>query len=263
MEKPETLTPFEILNFFPQPLGPDQVDLKVWVDDTVQFAPEIKANIDKKWASLPDARNGDMLGLIRTEMVNGKLVLHTKSTDYRTYQGTNLTPENYTLLEGTPELLGNGLVCTAVIITADNKLVLGLRTNGKIGSIGGTVNTDETFPQTRSIHLFLHQNEEIQQELGLTRGDMKTSTTRLLAVSRSTTNRRPLLTFIHRTPLTSDEISAHFQTSGDKSEHSQILFIPNNPSAISDFLSHPPSPLQPAAVESLSLFMTSVSLHSE
>lgn len=251
-------TNFEILNYFPVPLKVTQVDLVVTIRDTQKYPPEIQIRIDGNWERRSrTSYNGELLSLQRTEELADHLTIFAGATDYKTYLGTNLNQANYEALKEHPEMLSNALVSTAIIITSDNRIVLGRRAGcPQIGTIGGTVNTDEKFPMTHATHLFMHIEDEIKEELGISDSQMENADTRLLAVSKSTYDNRQTLTFIHRSPLTADQFKHAFRSKGAKDEHTELYIIDNSEKSVRDFVNRfNDYSATPAALDSFSIYL--------
>jgi len=253
----QLLTPPEILWATGKLLGPDELQLVVSIDNRPTFPRHIEQQIQESWQSKPGRRNGQLLGLVRVDTTpEGLPILVTKLTDYRDHTGTNLHQPVFESLQHQEHLLANGLVTCSIISTRDRCLVLGIRPKGIPGVIGGTINTDELRPMTYGYHLFMHTEDEIQEELGLSDEDMDISPTRLLGIVQNQNNLRPLLVFVTQSQLSSADIASRFQTYGDRSEHSDLLLVPDTRSGLEAFLaSHPdPKSTTMATLDALQLY---------
>ena len=246
---PQTLSWGEVLWASSHPIGPENLTLKVVIDDAPNLPPDI---------IIPEiSGNKQMLGLIAVTGTSENPVLTTKLTDYRNHVGTNLNQGNFEKIRAThPELLANGIVVCSLIFTSDNRLVLGNRMNGLPGVIGGTLNTDEKRPMTYSYHLFMHMEDEIQEELGWSENEFESASTRLLGIVLNGKKLRPLLVFVTSTSLTSDEINQIFNDRGNKEEHTGLIFLENTPQNLSQFLADHPNDASTtlATLDSLKLY---------
>lgn len=245
-----------ILKLFPKPLAVTQVTLVVENLPPPAYPSKIQRLIDKYWQSQSGVWNGKMLGLIKTESLSPEqLTIYAKPTDFKTYIGTNLNPNVYSKLKNNPEQLSNGLVVTAIIVSSDNRIILGIRQNGKLNPLGGTLNTDETYSHENSAYLFAHLHEEINQESGIPLQEISLSNTRLLAISFGVINPRPLITFIHNSPLTASQIFSYFNKYGNHEEHQGLSTLPANASGILGFIKQSPDLLSNTSYEVLDLYL--------
>jgi len=130
------------------------------------------------------------------------------------------------------------IMLATMIITTDNKFVLGLRTpqtsqsgvDTEVSFIGGMFNKDE---MGTSLDPFLMIRKEIEEELGI---DADTTEITLAAVTMVKQFCLPSLFFVTKISHDMNALRARFSEKGNKDEHTQIIGVGNSVSGIDDLV---------------------------
>ncbi|MBA3723867.1 MAG: NUDIX domain-containing protein [Candidatus Levybacteria bacterium] len=170
----------------------------------------LQAKIDKDWA--PNAAKGAFPGpLVRLDSFgldqDGKLNLTFGTTNFKDYVGSRDFPS---LAENGYDGIANPISTSAVVLTSDGKLLVGVKqmgdTIGAIDGIGGYLHPERDInPETGEIDPFFAAAREIREETGIKEDELQDGT--LLGLSYEIAGLcHPVLSFLYRTDLSSEEI---------------------------------------------------------
>lgn len=200
-----------------------ELDFQVYINGSNSY-PHLQHLIDEQIVQ----RNGQVFNLENVFVSsNDQLRLVVGLTDYKTHTAALKHPDKFSPTEP-------GICVGSLVITSDNQIVLGIRTDGKTSIFGGTLNTDEEYPMTHPHHIFYHMQQELFEELGLPKTE--TENTSLFAITRRIKNHRPLFLFQTKTNKTLSQIERLFSDFGNKDEHSAITSLEHTKSAIQEFI---------------------------
>ena len=190
-----------------------------------QYPLSILNLIDKSWDEVNSNKdififNGKVSCLDSWEITDNKLIVNYCESDYKSYFGTNI--KNLTEINNN-NLLANTLAVCTVVVTSDNKIIIGKRgTHLAEGTAlwhvpGGTL---EYYPE-RANHPFEVMKRELHEELNLT----TISSMHYLGFGINLVFNKPEFLLYTKTNLTSTEIKTNMINATDYNEHSEIRFI--------------------------------------
>jgi len=168
--------------------------------------------------------NGTLFTLNRFDLESSSPEIVVGKCSYLDYRTTLLDLES--------PITTNAIVITCIIVTLDGYMIIGDRTsetsvNGRIeqlGLIGGTYNEDELSGDYSLDSLI---RLEINEELGV---DLEIDCeNHLIALGHDSLykDKRTILFFEVKLPLTLEQVQGSFKNKGNKSEHKNILGIRN------------------------------------
>lgn len=241
------------------PYRPGQIHAR-WSDEQRPTAPGVEEFVEKLWnrrlgeAAVSGTRlwDGPLCRLIHCARNSDGLEMTLGPTSYRAFVGTNLHNAHLRYTHG-PEVLANPLGVSAVVMTEDRYLLLGLRAQwlayhaGRIHPIGGCV---EPAPPGASIDPFAAMATELREELGLEESDLGPMI--CLGLIRDKHIVQPELIFDAATRSTVEQIRARSARS-DGGEHSELFVLRNHPGSVVTFIESNLTRLTPVALAGLLL----------
>jgi len=200
--------------------------------------------------------NGELLRYVRHDVrtsPRGEIfTLTVGPTCYRDFVGTNLF-NKHRLAEFGWERFANPIGTTATIVSADNRICYGRRSSrvsyhaNHVHTFGGALEIADMAADGR-IDAFAAVARELEEELGLRREELHD----LICVGmiRDKEIHQPEMLFEARIELTVEELRQRWQTAEAKSEHDEIVSLPDEPGAIAPFI-RSCGPIAPVAVGAL------------
>ena len=245
----KTKKPYEII--IQADFGPKNVKVKS-VDVARSSNKKIDTLIQSEWERLTDEtekkggklHNGKLYRLIsihRDKSEPEGLVLTLGPTTYREFVGTNLA-QIRCCGHYSSKFFANPLGTSALVITNDNKVLLGQRGTqvfyhrGYSHAFGGLVEEADRTAEG-GIDIFSSIRRELNEELGLGEPDIRNI-------------KQPELLFEAACNLSCAEIEVRWKNALSHKEHTQLISIEDNPNSISDFLGQT-GPIAPVAVAAL------------
>jgi len=223
--------------------------------------PKVEQAIERAWqeqtrqAAAAGRRlfNGRLARLVCYEPLPHRLELTLGQTTYREFLGTNLYNAALRYTYG-GDVLGDPLGVSAAILTADNYILLGLRSDqvafhaGRLHPIGGML---ELLPDDRPPDPFQAVLNEIEQELGLQRTDLLSPL--CLGLVRDRKIVQPELVFWMRAAAIASDIRAQWSAASDAHEHTDLAAVRSDATSVIEFIQHRTADLTPLALATLLL----------
>ncbi|MFT5048939.1 MAG: hypothetical protein ACI8QZ_000326 [Chlamydiales bacterium] len=221
--------------------------------------PELRRTLEAEWPGRVEkaARegvhltNGHLLRLTDYRATDSTLRLTLGDTTYAEFLGSNCVPQRHA--ETPWSSLANPLGTSALIVTADNKLVLGLRGDkvmhmrNQLHTIGGMFEAadliDGVVDATGSIL------REVREELGV--GDTDIANVVCRGLIREIQHLQPELMFEVQVNLTYADVQDTWRAAESRDEHAQLIAIRDDRDSIAEFLASNPimAPQARAALE--------------
>jgi 8-oxo-dGTP pyrophosphatase MutT (NUDIX family) len=182
--------------------------------------------------------NGSLVGLSDWCQTESVYYLATRKTDYRHFLGTNLWNGGEYAKYGSTAF-ANALGISSLVITADRRLLFGRRQSwvaahgGFLHSIGGMLEPSDANQQGR-VDAFAAMRREMREELAIR--DHEIGGLTCTGMIRDVEIMQPELVFDAELTLTAAEIEARLQTDGPNQEHSRFEHCPDDPEAVSSFI---------------------------
>lgn len=228
---------------------PGQITL-LWTESTLSIDPVAQAVIDAAWlaaAARPGVIlfDGLMCRLERLDRKDQRLQLSLSRTNYKTFFGTNMAHPELAQQFG-DTVLGNALGVSCVVQTADDWLLLGMRSAAvayypnRIHTFAGALEPRE------NLDVFDEARRELREETGLT-ADQITSIV-CTGLAEDVRLRQPELIFTVQTSRSRDQIRASLAGN----EHGDLHALGTTQSAIQAALADPR--LTPVACATLALW---------
>jgi 8-oxo-dGTP pyrophosphatase MutT (NUDIX family) len=185
-----------------------------WQDGPWQPEVAVRARIEAHWATAcarPGVHlfDGPLARFIAAAVADdGSLILRVQPTSYRMFLGTNGRSPG----PGADQQLANPLGTSAVVVTADNRLLLGRRSArvalhpGRLHPFGGCIEVGER-------DVFASIARELHEELGVVATELA-----LAALVREPDLRQPELIFVARVAASEAALRATL----DPAEHSDL-----------------------------------------
>ena len=178
---------------------------------------------------------------------------------YRDFVGTNLYHSD--LLSNTPwNQFGNPVGTSALVITRDQRIVLGLRSGkvafhaGHLHAFGGILEQRDCGPDS-TVDVFASIRRELREELALT--DANLQDLRCLALVKDHEIHQPELLFAVRVPCTSAELSTAWEQADSRAEHQQLVDLEATATGVRQLLDQAP-PISGVAVAALEILARSL-----
>jgi len=223
--------------------------------------PKIEQAIERTWQEQTLAAeaagrrlfNGTLARLVCYEPLPHRLELTLGRTTYREFLGTNLHNAVLRYTHG-GDVLSDPLGVSAAILTADNYILLGLRSDqvafhaGRLHPVGGML---ELSPDGRPAEPFQAVLDEIEQELGLQRADLLSPL--CLGLVRDRKIVQPELVFWMRAAAVASDIRARWSTAHDAHEHTDLAAVRSDATSVIEFIQHRYGDLTPLALATLLL----------
>ncbi len=213
---------------------------------------ELDAHIERRWqAALDHARREQrplfdgavlrwvdyLLEAATPPHGERKLTLILGRSSYRDFVGTNLDPTIAPADRGGRwpwSHFGNAVGTSALVITRDQRLVAGRRSDRVLGypgfvhSFGGIVEAADD--PSGAVDLFASVHRELTEELGLLPSELEQSV--LTGIIRAPRIEQPELLFAVRTPLTLGELRDRWSHAASRDEHSTLVDFADDASTI-------------------------------
>ena len=174
--------------------------------------------------------DGKLLRLERYGLDNGKLRLDLRPTSFRFFAATNLSDTSLP-----PEDRADPLGVSAIVVTADDHIVLGRRSQRVFGSPGSVhcIAGHVDLTHLSSVHrgrvdVFSAILDEVREELGVT-SDVMTGT-QCIGLVREPLTRQPELIFVVGIAIPRREVAI------SNEEHDRLVFIENRKQEIESYL---------------------------
>lgn len=223
---------------------------------------QIDRLIDQTWAQeLASAEktgkmlfDGKLCRLIRWSSSQDGMSLTLGPVTFREFIGTNANHPELHYRHG-PEVLANPLGVSAAIVSADGFILLGRRSDrvavypGRIHPIGGIMDYDDGQPAVPDP--FEVMLREVGEETGLPRDAVRGVL--CLGMVRDKLTLQPELVFEVSAARDVPEILASTADAADAVEHSELLHVGNNPSAVVAFIERNRDEMTPLATATLLL----------
>jgi len=241
--------------------APDRVEVN-W-DAQEQTLPDAsEAMIDTAWRERLEVAgrtgqrlyNGPMARLSAWRIEGERLILDTGPTDYRRFVGTNLCNGHRADELGIASF-ANPLGTSAVVITADGRLVLGRRRRemafhgGYLHPVGGTLEPADRDPVGR-MDVFASMRRELLEELCVEPGEIVEMV--CTGIIRDCSIHQPEMVFDARVTLRLEEVLARFEPDAPDQEHTVLECCHDEPEAVAPF-AKAAAPITPVAVGALLL----------
>lgn len=229
------------------PFAPEKI-AQTWAGTPRATAPVVEEMIERTWeteASLSrqegrrlfDAPVGRMIG---AEVLDGQLSFRLGQTTYREFLGTNLFHASE-VARVDRACLADALGISAIVMTSDGYAVVGRRSRKVVfhpehlHTFGGLL--EEADRRGNSYDIPGSVFRELEEEVGITRGDVRTMV--ITGLVRDRTILQPELLFDVWVSATRGEVQAKF-SDGRDDEHAGIEFISDDPEGLLIFLRSAP-----------------------
>ena len=240
--------------------GPESVETQ-WLDDSRPTNPDVDALIEQAWqdqtsqASQDDRclYDGKLCRLIDLEADEQRLSLTLGAVSYKEFMGTNLTNAHLRYRHG-PEVLANPLGVSAAVVTQDEYVLLGRRSEwvahhaGKIHPLGGMV---EPQPAGGAADPFETILTELTEETGLPREAFGSPV--CLGLVRDKRIVQPELVFELTVDRDVETIRRVALDAPDALEHTELVCVRNHPAATVTFIERNFADLTPVSLATLLL----------
>jgi 8-oxo-dGTP pyrophosphatase MutT (NUDIX family) len=223
---------------------------QTWASNTRRLVPEVETAIETAWTTAlarPGVHlfDGPMCRLESWHVTDDRLNLTLSKSSYKPFLGTNMAHPEFAERFG-DDVMANPLGVSPALITADQKLLLGHRTQsvayypGRIHPFAGCMEPKDADP-------FAAVARELKEELSLESHDIRQI--RCTGVAEDSDLRQRELIFAAETLLTHPQIQSRL----DRVEHHAIFAIPASAQEIETALGTEQR-LTPVAVGSLLLW---------
>jgi len=210
----------------------------------------IESAIETAWSrQVDEARcngrllfNGDLLRYVghRVDARDDgpKLLLEVGPTCYRDFVGTNLF-NHHRLAEFGWDRFANPIGTTATLLTRDGRIVYGRRSDrvayhaGHVHTFGGALGPGDRGVDGR-IDAFGSVARELEEEVGLQPSDFEPLI--CVGIVRDCEIRQPEMLFETRAHLDSAELVRRWENATARDEHSDLVWLENDPAAIVPFV---------------------------
>ncbi|MCL2700131.1 MAG: hypothetical protein FWE88_00390 [Phycisphaerae bacterium] len=223
--------------------------------------PKIEEAIERTWqeqmarAQREGRRlfDGRLARLVCYEPLPHRLELTLGQTTYREFLGTNLYNAALRYTYG-GDVLGDPLGVSAAILTADNYILLGLRSEtvafhaGRVHPVGGMLELTADGTPTEPFQAVL---DEIEQETGLQRTDLISPL--CLGIVRDRKIVQPELVFWLRASAAASDVRARWPHAHDAHEHTDFVAIRSDATSVIEFIQNRHDDLTPLALATLLL----------
>lgn len=228
--------------------SPGEITIE-WVPDSRPRLPEAEALIDAAWqqaAARPGVHlfDGPMCRLESFRAEPSRLTLLLSPTSYKPFLGTNLSHPELADRFG-PSILANPVGVSSLLQTSDDILLLGRR-NDSVAYYPSRIHPFAGSLEPRDDDVFSAVRRELDEELSLADGDLKELV--CAGIAEDLRIRQPELIFLAKTLRSKAEIESTL----DEAEHSALLAVPAERSALEASLDEPL--LTPVALASLLLW---------
>jgi hypothetical protein len=188
-------------------------------------SPELAAKSEKHWAHTkeehPHAFNGILYNLHGIEYANGKLIVSTSRTDYKTYSFLRDQP-SYRLFDHGIAVIGT----SCILLTGDHKMIIAQRGKGLVGE--GNLHTIPGGMFNVKYPTFInHIRYELTEELGVQPAETSSLTFHGIGYDAAHAKGAEFL-FSIRTSLTAAEVIARHAKAQDRNEADDISAIPED-----------------------------------
>lgn len=202
--------------------------------------------------------NGELLRYVRHEALRAadgeRFDLTVGPTCYRDFVGTNLYGGQWLAKCGW-ETFSNAVGTTATVITADNQICYGRRSErvsyhaGHVHTFGGALESADRAADG-SIDAFASVARELKEELGLALEELRDFI--CVGMIRDREIHQPEMLFEARLDLTAAELRDRWEAAESRDEHDDIVSLANEPDAIVPFIKSC-GPIAPVAIGALFL----------
>lgn len=239
----------------------DKTQLRItWTHEPRATTDEIERLITEQWERrLVQAQqtgqmlfNGALARYVSHHVADDSLHITVGSTCYRDFVGTNLY-NNHRVDELGWHRFGNPLGTTGLLITADDQIILGRRSQrvafhgGYLHTIGGALEMQD-IDDPADIDAFAALLRELGEEVALAADEI--TATHCMGLIRDTDIHQPELLFDVHLGLAASDVCARLDHDDTKQEHVRLECCPNRPHAIVDFL-RAARPVAPVAIATM------------
>lgn len=217
------------------------------VEGTRQYPPLITALIETTWKAEKAKQdrflfNGAIVSLLDVKRVSNALFCTIQETDYQAFVGTNLHHCNDI---SDKDMMANPIAVCAVLLTADQKLVIGKRSTKLAESSGYYHVPGGTLEFGDIIHPESTIRKELEEEFGIIAPDLEDITCMALAMNH--VMHKPEFLYYAKLKLTADALQTRYLTASDAEEHTEICYIQSD--ALPKFIqTHPMTVIGKAAL---------------
>lgn len=231
--------------------GPDQVEVSYDAKPR-ETTPELEKLIAVEWErQLAAAKvagrvlfDGALLRYVSHEILPAstqapeRFRLTVGPTCYRDFVGTNLF-NRHRLGDFAWYLFANPIGTTATLLTRDDMICYGRRSHrvayhgGYIHTFGGALEREDRMPDG-SIDPFGSVRRELREELGIEPAEVQNLS--CVGLIRDQEIHQPELLFEGQLTFTAAEMKDRWRTAESADEHDALVAVPNDPSAIFDFI---------------------------
>ncbi len=190
-----------------------------------KYSEDTQKMIDKGWTEALseglDLWDGNVTGFLSSRIEGGMLLVETITTTYKSYIGTNI--RNLSEIKDNNEL-ANCIAACVVVETADNKLIIGMRSHKVAESrgiwhfCGGNMEPHHDSPYTTI-------RNELVEELNVEKDDIDTLI--CTGMGRSFSNMKPEFLFYCSLKHTEDEFAEKMKKAIEYHEHTEVRFVPS------------------------------------
>lgn len=242
------------------PYTPEQIHLS-WTDELRPTSDDIERFIETTWntctaqAESTGAKlwNGRLCRLVTYHGTKDEMSLVLGPTDYRDFLGTNLHNAHLRYSHG-PECLANPVGVSALVISSDDYLVLGRRSNavayhaGRIHPVGGCMEPSEAGIGENPTETIL---SEVAEEFGIDGQVVKQ--TMCLGLIRDKHIVQPEVMYDIHVELDAESIRRSATDASDRHEHTEVLVVRDHPANVVSFVERWFSDLTPVGLAGLLL----------
>ncbi len=233
-----------------------------WSGDPRQSNREIDEIIEATWAketgrAQEDQRrlfNGSLCRLVDFKVGRDALELTLGPVSYKEFLGTNLTHAYLRYTHG-PQILADALGVSAALVSGDDFLVLGRRSQkvayhpGRIHPIGGIVEPQEDAGEAPCP--FAAITDELRQELGVLPDNVRELV--CMGIVRDKHIVQPEMIFAIQVDVECSTMIQGARSAEDSHEHTDIVPVRNRPGAVVNFIQAHAGELTPVALATLLL----------
>ena len=201
----------------------------------ISQAKEVLEIIEDKWKKSHSKNtklfNGQLFRLVNYNIENNQIEFYLSDTDYKEYVGTR---DIDFVSKFRKDKTSNPISVGAVLVTLDNKIILGERSNevdsqkSKIAVIGGNADPRHDFSKDKP-DIFGAMRREIGEELGI-RENM-VSNLSIIGLVSNLERYQTFIPFQGKILLNADQIQDF-----DRKEFSRIVILDNNEKSVIEFL---------------------------